>query len=159
MKIIYRKGDLLESDLKVILHGCNAQGIMGSGIAKQIRERYPQNYEFYREYHKDKGLVLGEVLIDVCEEEGRFILNGITQEFYGTNPSRRYCDYAAIRSVMQCVEREVTWLMTRLEGLETPLQVGMPKIGAGLANGDWDIISAIIEEEAISWQPIVYTLE
>jgi len=35
----------------------------------------------------------------------------------------------------------------------------MPKIGAGLAGGDWNVIAAIIEEEFTAVQPIVYWLE
>lgn len=35
MKIIYKQGDLLSCPERVILHGCNAQGVMGSGIAAQ----------------------------------------------------------------------------------------------------------------------------
>ncbi|KKN25229.1 hypothetical protein LCGC14_0887100, partial [marine sediment metagenome] len=32
MIITYVIGDLLESPYRLILHGCNAQGVMGSGI-------------------------------------------------------------------------------------------------------------------------------
>ena len=39
------------------------------------------------------------------------------------------------------------------------MKVAMPKIGAGLANGDWDTISKIIEEESGHvWQPVVYVV-
>ena len=34
MNIIYKQGDLLECSEQVIVHGCNAQGVMGSGVAK-----------------------------------------------------------------------------------------------------------------------------
>jgi O-acetyl-ADP-ribose deacetylase (regulator of RNase III) len=37
-------------------------------------------------------------------------------------------------------------------------KVAMPKIGAGLAGGDWNVIEKIIEEECKGVQPVVYYL-
>ena len=33
-------GNILDAK-GIIMHGCNAQGVMGSGLAKDIRERWP----------------------------------------------------------------------------------------------------------------------
>ena len=46
-----------------IAHSCNCQNVMGGGIAKQIKERYPQAYEadteFYNsEYDKNGQFIL-----------------------------------------------------------------------------------------------------
>ena len=35
--IQYKKGDLLSVTKGIIAHGCNAQGVMGSGVALQIK--------------------------------------------------------------------------------------------------------------------------
>ena len=43
--IHYVKGNLLDSDCDYICHQVNCQGVMGSGIAKQIRERWPEVYK------------------------------------------------------------------------------------------------------------------
>jgi O-acetyl-ADP-ribose deacetylase (regulator of RNase III) len=37
-------------------------------------------------------------------------------------------------------------------------KVALPKIGSGLAGGDWKVISAIIENESKNYQPIVYVI-
>lgn len=41
MAIIYRKGDVLEAlrkgEVDIVIHQTNCQGVMGSGIAKQIK--------------------------------------------------------------------------------------------------------------------------
>ena len=39
MKHIY--GDIFLSNADAILHQVNCQGVMGSGVAKQVREKYP----------------------------------------------------------------------------------------------------------------------
>lgn len=151
MKIEYRVGDLLDSGLRCIAHGCNAQGVMKSGIAKAIRARYPIAFTKYREAYEaqNDNLTLGQVIrADVSSD--RTILNVITQEFYGRDPNTVYVDYDAIRYAMYSIN-----LITACGGFHS---VGFPLIGAGLANGDWTIISRIIEEES-QFQPIVYTLD
>lgn len=40
MPIKYIKGSLLDTDAKIIVHGCNCQGVMGSGVAKQLKKNY-----------------------------------------------------------------------------------------------------------------------
>ena len=44
----YVKGNILDSDADAILHQVNCQGVMGAGLAKQIRGRYPNVYEKYK---------------------------------------------------------------------------------------------------------------
>ena len=50
--VTHVNGDLLkiqnELNLGIICHQVNCQGVMGSGIAKQIRDTYPIVYENYK---------------------------------------------------------------------------------------------------------------
>lgn len=146
MKIIYRQGDLLTSGLKYIAHGCSAQRKMGSGIAQAIRQQYPEAYEAYMQ----GDMALGNV-ISANAEDGTVILNCITQKYYGRNKNVRYVSYEAIAKCIKKIDNMFVWCNTVHE-------VGFPKIGAGLANGDWDVIEKIIETEAKHFQPVVYTL-
>lgn len=147
MKIEYRQGDLLESgSCNVIAHGCNAQGVMGSGIAKQIRERYPKAYTAYRKEYEERGLFLGDIVSVFIPEQKIWILDCITQQNYGRD-GKLYVDYGAIRTCMQKINMFLYAPCCRL-----------PRIGAGLAGGDWGIIETIIEEEMTRVKPIVYTL-
>ena len=61
-------------------------------------------------------------------------MNGYTQ-FHWRGAGVR-ADYEAIRSVMREVKRSFTGL-----------RIGYPRIGAGLAKGDWSLISNIIDQE------------
>jgi len=144
MKIEYVKGDLFSTDAKYIIHGCNAQGVMGSGVAKIIRERYPEAYDEYRRFFEVEGnLVLGDVIW--AESNGKWICNAITQQFYGRD-GQRYVSYDAVAQAM--------WEINKF----CPGPVAMPKIGAGLGGGDWNVISAIIESELKDTKPFVYEL-
>lgn len=151
MKIKYVEGDLLLTDAPYILHGCNAQGVMGSGVAKAIRAKYPSAYSVYCLQHEKGEAKLGAVTF-ALQDDGKTVLNAITQEFYGRD-GKQYVNYNAVRDALQ----RINWWFVVMYTDNAP-EVAMPKIGAGLGNGDWDVIAEIIEEESTNFKPVVYTL-
>lgn len=152
MKIVYKTGDLLEAPERIICHGCNAQGSMGAGIALAIRHRYPMVFAAYRKTYEGQGkhLDLGQIVWVDCPD-GRTVINAVTQERYGRDPKVVYVSYPAIESVITEID---AWAAAKGEGTV----VAFPKIGAGLANGDWPTIEHIIESGSRHFQPLVYTL-
>lgn len=145
--IRYVKGDLLASNMSVIAHGCNCHGVMGAGIARQIRERWPNVYEVYRLRHQVMGLELGTIL-PVRTLDGRLVVNCMTQKDLGSDG--QYVDYDAIERCMAAMDANAqAWGVA---------EIGMPKIGAGLGGGDWDRIEDIIVRSAKNFMPVVYTL-
>lgn len=50
MTIQIVNGDLLEASEDILGHQVNCQGVMGSGIAKILRDRYPNLYPEYKKY-------------------------------------------------------------------------------------------------------------
>jgi len=140
MKVI--KGDLItlaeEGVFDVIIHGCNCQCTMNSGIAKQIRVRHPQAYEADLLTQKGDSSKLGwYTTATVHSLEADFIIvNAYTQNGYGRNTNRRFVNYEAVSNVFNLIA-------SNFQGKK----IGYPKIGAGLAGGSWNIISAIINEE------------
>jgi O-acetyl-ADP-ribose deacetylase (regulator of RNase III) len=154
MKIEYRKGDLFKTDVITIVHGCNAQGVMGSGIAKIIREQYPQAYDRYRNHYELNGkLQLGDIIVVPCNKpqtpDYKIIINAITQEFFGRDDIR----YVSYDAVDDCMKKINTIFPSY--GIT---EIAMPQIGAGLGNGSWEVISSIIENRLDNVKPIVYTL-
>lgn len=159
-RILYRTGNMLEAEERVLLHGCNAQGTMGAGIATAIRAKWPEAYEAYRQQHAETGLALGTMVTAHCGD--RVILNAITQERYGRDPDAVYVSYDAMRAVMR--QPDLTaWIagLTAQAGqiLGDGSRVAMPLVGAGLARGRWSVIAAIMEQEARYFQPVVYLLD
>lgn len=146
MQIEYVTGNLLLTDVKHIVHGCNSKGVMGSGVAKAIRSWYKLAYQDYEDVYNSNGLALGDIVVSV-QPDGKTIHNAITQQDYGRDSSRVYVSYWAIAEVFRKINQ---W------GVK---EVALPKIGAGLANGDWNVISAIIENTLIDTKPFVYVLE
>jgi len=136
MKIL--QGDLikaaLEGQFDVIAHGANCFCTMGAGIAKQIKNTFPEAYAADLRTQKGDETKLGSwssARIGSLE-----VLNCYTQYYYGFLFGVPPVDYVAIKKCMQ-------WIKTLYSGK----RIGMPMIGCGLAGGDWAIVSTIIEEE------------
>ena len=139
--IEYRKGNLLDVTSGVIAHGVNCQGVMGSGVAKAIREKYP---DVYRKYQKDVeswkegfGATFGQLgrvqFIGVSQK--LVVANCFTQDFFGT--LKRHVDYEAVAKCFYELNKRRDWYG----------QLNIPKIGAGLGGGDWSVIESIIKSE------------
>lgn len=149
MKIEYIVGDLFDTDCAIIAHGCNAQGVMGSGVARLIREKYPLAYQDYVNISRSpSGLVMGAVYASICGD--KVIANMITQEFFGGD-GQRYVSYDAIARACESLDKIASKIKAD--------RVALPQIGAGLGGGDWNVIASIIESSFKQTQPVVYLLE
>ena len=141
MEII--KGDLiklaLEGKFDVIVHGCNCFCTMGAGIAKAIKSEFPEAYEADCRTEKGSKDKLGTYSQATIERDGNEItvINAYTQHDFKGHGMK--ADYDAIRSVFK-----------KIKSHYSGRRIGYPKIGAGLAGGDWDQISKIIDEELIN---------
>lgn len=133
--ITYIKGDVLKSGCTFVAHGVNCQGGFGSGVAGQIKATYPNVAQAYLRKFNRNGWKLGEIQV-VPTPKGPTIINCATQDSYGMSDAV-HADYKAIRTVM-------TKLYRLIKGTDSTL--AMPKIGAGLAGGNWKTIEKIIND-------------
>ena len=134
------KGDLihfaLAGEFDVIIHGCNCQCQMGKGIALAVKKMLPEAYRVDCLTPKGDPSKLGTFShAEIQRGAIRFVvINAYTQlHWRGTGVK---ADYDAIRKVFAGVRQQFGGK-----------RIGYPKIGAGLAGGDWSLISGIISEE------------
>jgi len=146
--ITYKQGNILDVEEGVIIHGCNAQGVMGSGVALALRNAYPSVYDGYIRTKNYMGLRLGSVSIVNVTPKLK-VVNLISQEFYGRDSLVQYVDYDAIKEGFRKAYNHL---------LPHNPKIHIPKIGSGLGGGDWDIISKIIEEQMPTFDITCWTL-
>lgn len=139
----YVKGDLLKSDCDYICHQVNCQGVMGSGIARQIREKWPWVFHSYHrccDRHAGKtsellGNIWG-VAIDHDNLNPQWVINMFSQDNYGYDGTR-FTSYDAFAECLKAMR----------DRLPKDKTIGFPKnIGCGLGGGNWKVISTLIEE-------------
>lgn len=137
MKTVY--GDILDQDYGIIVHGCNTQAIMGAGIARDIKLKYPCVFEEYYSMCRaayNANQLLGEIQ-SVIIKPNLYIINAFTQKYYGHYHTWGDENYKAIESCFTKINEFA---------LRTNLPVSFPMIGAGLGGGDFSIIGRIIDK-------------
>lgn len=142
--INFVKGNLLDSPCDYICHQVNCRGVMGAGIAKQIRERWPEVFEAYQDRYDyvlklnmEPDNLMGSI-DDIAIEndvDNRHVINMYSQSSYGVDYGR-YTSYDAFEIALREIKRVVPPGKT----------IGFPKgIGCGLGGGNWGIILKLIE--------------
>lgn len=144
------KGDLLSATEGYIVHGCNCQGVMGSGVALAIKRKYPKVYASYVEFCFIYGNIpsdmLGRVNSVYINSQLR-VLNAFTQEEYGRD-GKQYASYKAIEDV----------LIRLSNNIDSQVPIHMPKIGCGLGGATWEKVELLIKHHLPYHNVIVYEL-
>lgn len=159
--LIYEEGDFLRSDLKnhVCFHGVNCVGAFSAGVARQVRDVYPLVYKLYRAKHANPGWSLGDVqMVRMAPNEINpsclFFSNMATQHDINSGGSRKV--QVSYQALELCFGKLLRWCDQK--GIEN---VVGPKIGSGLAGGDWKRIESLLIRELKAYPKIkiaVYTL-
>ena len=133
------------TDKIVILHGCNCHHRMGAGIAKYLRAVYPQVFtaDVSQTKQSDRKKLGTYSVAKVAPN--LHILNCYTQYDYKHYEGHAPVDYDAIRDCLKKVNIEY-------DGWE----IRSPKIGCGLAGGDWDRVEQIFQEELNNQDVTIY---
>lgn len=154
-EILYRKGDATAPEepsggRMIICHVCNAQGGWGSGFVVALSRKWSGPEQEYRKLHRQYGLQLGWVQM-VQVEKRIAVANMIAQHDYKRTPDGIPLDYDALRKCLDGVAQAA---------INNNCSIHMPRIGAGLAGGDWlriaDIIKAAMCDRGL--QVTVYDL-
>lgn len=129
------EGDILSIERGIICHQVNCRRVARAGLALQIRNKWP---DWYDDYKQTPG-VLGYIgTFDVTQE--LFVVNLYSQSSIGQQWT--YTDYPALRVCLHKVRR----FADGMAGVVLPVYLPYG-LGCGLAGGDWNIVSTIIEEE------------
>jgi O-acetyl-ADP-ribose deacetylase (regulator of RNase III) len=137
--------DMAEQGLfDVIVHGCNCLNTMGSGIAAEIRSRYPEAYEAdtaltlkLQDDTNSQVQKLGCYTTHLVNGENKFlIVNAYTQVMFSPRDVDHF-EYASFEVILKKMVQEY--------GV---FKIGFPYIGCGLAGGDKDRIIAMLEDFA-----------
>jgi O-acetyl-ADP-ribose deacetylase (regulator of RNase III) len=141
--IEFVEGNILDSHANIIVQSVNHKKVMGSGLAKQIRQKYPNILDDYilmcEKYKFNEISIEGLVYwFGISDDKYRvqYIASIFGQENYGTD--RRHTNYFSLINGLNSV-------FIYAENLN--LSVAIPYgIGCGLGGGDWDIVLSLIKD-------------
>ena len=125
-------GDLFSTDIKVMCHGANTVGLMGAGIAKEFKIRFPKMFVEYQKLCRSGQFILGECFFYETID-GRFIGNLATQDNVGPCASFDGIARSLQKLFKECLARGQT-------------SVAMPRIGCGIGGLNWTDVRNLIEK-------------
>ena len=142
-------GDLFTTEAEVIVHQVNCRGVMGSGVAKQVKEKYRQAYEDY--VYKCKNFQIKDYFgtTQLVHSNGKIIANLFGEVDYGKDGAR-YTNYEAFYTALEDLYKKTNKDTT----------YAFPyKIGCALGGADWDIIYIMIQKVFHDRMVLIYKLE
>lgn len=143
MPLIIKEGNLLNATEDIIAHQVNCQGVMGSGLALQIKKEYPRAFVRYHmkcEEFENKKELLGQCQMVIVDD--KIVANLFGQHEYGKN-KKLFTNYRALGDALQSLHDRVTDPDNHYYGKTIAIPY---KIGCGLGNGNWEIVSKMLNE-------------
>ena len=152
-----------QEEFDVIVHGCNCFCVQGGGVAFYMNKEFNTlSFEMEKDVYKGDINKLGTIdyeylsyeddrWVKYPDENGRWVtkrlvvVNAYTQYNYGTDSIK--LDYSALRLCFKKINK-----------LFPNSVIGMPKIGCGLAGGDWEVVERIINQDLTDCTVKVYEI-
>jgi O-acetyl-ADP-ribose deacetylase (regulator of RNase III) len=134
-------GDILKSRAPVIAHGVAPNDNFHTGLALQLRERFPAMYKDFRHYCQSTHVKPGELWAwsGVGPDGPIQIVALLTQDGgyeQGNKPGRARAD-----SVNHALKNLHKWIEQ-----EKPAAVALPRLATGVGGMDWKDVSPMIKQ-------------
>lgn len=131
--INYVKGDILQSKDEAVVNPVNCIGVMGAGLAKQFREKYPHMFLAYKSVCDKGHLQIGDLFVYNTDLAAPKLIINMPTKIHWKYPSK-----------MLYIE-EGLWALRCYIANHNVLSVSIPKIGTGLGGLDWVEVKQILE--------------
>lgn len=131
--IIETTGDILKANTEAIINPVNCTGVMGKGLALQIKSAYLYNFTLYKNECDNKRIKVGEVFtVDLKTTTfPNYIINFPTKDHWRDNS-------------------QLIWIETGLSSLLESIKkfniksIAIPPLGCGLGGLEWSVVKPVI---------------
>lgn len=153
----------VEDGIRIIAHCCNDLGVMGAGVAAAIANKWPQVKEQYVKWSKHETLFIGGMFQIVSVDKTLFVANIIGQHGVVGSKNPKPINYEWLFRGMEGVAawtQNFRSLKTCMgSSFETPkITLHVPLIGAGLAQGNFEIVEVLMNIAWANQEVYIYRL-
>lgn len=146
MSLIYKKMNLFDAPVgSILVHACNAKGVWGSGIAKDMKQNYPYAYYCY-EAECQKYPMIAE--FDYTRDQDKIIVSLITSQDYGRNVD-------SPQEILVNTTIALNELGRYLEDNDEQDKIYSNKFNSGLFKVPWEetekILKVIVDRYNLNW--------
>ena len=123
--------DIFQCDAQVIVNPVNLKGVMGAGLAKVFKEKYPDMFNYYRTSCLNGKFKEGD--LQLYKTADKWILNFPTK--------RDWRDPSDITLIEKGLQRFVA--IYKEDGITS---VAFPKLGCGLGGLEWSDVGPLMHK-------------
>jgi O-acetyl-ADP-ribose deacetylase (regulator of RNase III) len=127
------EGDIVTTDVDAIVNTVNTVGVMGKGLALQIKNAFPDVFKEYALACKEHAVTVGRMHVVHRSTSPRFVINFPTKTHW-RHPSK-----------LEYIESGLADLVTQVRKLGIR-SIAIPALGSGLGGLDWDDVKPRIIE-------------
>ena len=135
--MIQKYGNLFDTTQTHVGHGVNTYGVMGAGIAKEFKARYPHNFKQYKAWCDSGEAKGGDFLLS--GEQNKILVNIASQERPGRHAKMQYLVIA----------------LTTLARNRPGITLALPEIGCGIGGLEWGSVKSALQEIEV-WNDIEF---
>ena len=147
--IKYITGNILKSDAQALVNTVNTVGVMGKGIALQLKKAFPSNFKAYSEACNKKEIEIGKLFVtrDSNLETGeKIIINFPTKKDWRKPSEYSYIEEGLIDLIKIIKKYEIR-------------SIAIPPLGAGNGGLEWERVKKRIEEKLAVLDIEIYVYE
>ena len=122
--ITYVDNNLFESNAQVLVNTVNTVGVMGKGVAKEFKKRYPEMFEIYKKQCKAGKFKTGDLWLYKDPDSGKSVLNFPTKEHWRGRSKVEYIESGLKKFVKKYEEKGIT-------------SIAFPMLGCSNGGLDW----------------------
>lgn len=132
--IRFVQGNLFDSDAEALVNTVNTQGVMGKGIALEFKERFRDNYEFYRQACEQGQVQIGKMLVFRAGRlPTQYIINFPTKQHWRGKSKIEYIQ-RGLEDLVRVVQEY---------GIRS---IALPPLGCGHGGLRWEQVKPLIEQ-------------
>lgn len=128
--ITFLESSVFESPAQTLVNTVNTVGVMGKGIAKEFKTRYPAMFREYRKLCDDRTLTIGR--LHLWRSDSRWVLNFPTKTTWKLPSEIEYIELGLRKFVETYKELGIT-------------SISFPPLGCGNGNLDWNDVRPVME--------------
>lgn len=132
--IQYKMGDLFNENVEALVNPVNCVGIMGKGIAKTFKQKYPQMFEEYRKACQLNKVKIGEMFI--VKENNKTIICFPTKTDWRLNSKIGYIQKGLYALNHEIVKHDIK-------------SIAIPALGCGNGGLDWEYVKPFIDSHLL----------
>ena len=129
--IHYVKGNIFDSPAQTIVNAVNTVGVMGKGLARAFRQRYPDMFRVYAKICERHLLAPGKLMI-FCESD-HWLLLFPTKEDWRDPSKMEYIESGLKKFADTYAQKGIT-------------SIAFPKLGCGNGKLNWDEVRPLMEK-------------